>query len=309
MPVFGSKKDFSKKDMNFFSEFTEKAAKMARMFAYVAIAVAAVVLVMVALIAFAAIQNQMVKNDIKDIKKDLQGEEYNNLEAEYAELQNEISEKTQYLYALGEMRNTVDEVNPAKVEIANLIKANIPNDAYVSSYIVNGASVTITGETFNYYNAAEFVNLLQKSNLFTSVTQLSVDHYNLENAVDETTGYVNLIDTYYTFSIQATLTSDIHVTVKRYLEGDAITAIGVTEIGDAENNGYYLIPGEGYSFDTIKTATQGSETYELSYVLIDGVRVSDEDFQTILDNDAITGTASSDTSIELYYKKTDGGES
>ena len=70
-----------------------------------------------------------------------------------------------------------------------------------------------------------------------------------------------------------------------------------------------MLPGEGYSFDTIKTATQGSETYELSYVLIDGVRVSDEDFQTILDNDAITGTASSDTSIELYYKKTDGGES
>lgn len=308
MPIFGSKNEFSKRDMNFFSEFTEKAAKMARMFAYVAIAVAAVVFVMVALIVFAFIQNQVVKSDIKDLKKDLRSEEYANLETEYAQLQSEIADNTQYLYALGEMRNRVDETQAAKVEIARLIKSNVPNAAYVSNYNITGTSVMIQGQTFNYYSAVEFVNLLQQSNLFTSVPQLSVEHYNLENALDKNTGAVNLIDTYYTFTIQATLTSDVHVTVKRYLEGDTITAIGLTEIGVASGNGYYLIPGEGYSFETIKTATQGTETYDLSYILVDGVRMSDDDFAIVLETDKIEGTVNADTIIELYYKVSNGGE-
>lgn len=305
MPVFGSKGDVSKKDMNFFSEFTEKAAKMARMLAYGVIAIIAVVGVMLILVIMAFAQNAMVKNDISKIKKELKDEKYATVDADFNKLQAEITEKTQYIYALGEMTNLVDSTPTAKVALTDTLKKSIPNEAVVDSYSISGTLLTIQGRTFNYYSAAEFVNFLEKSNVFTSVPQLTTQHYDVEDVLDEQTMTVNTINTYYTFAIQGTLTNDIHITVKRFVEGDTVTAIGQTEIG-VTTDGNYLVPGDQYSFDSINEATQGAITYKLSYILINGVRVSDEDFQEFTNNNAISGIASADTTISLYYVQ--GGE-
>lgn len=309
MPGFGSKGDVSKKDMNFFSEFTEKAAKMARMLAYAVVAIIAVVGVMVVLVIMAFAQNIMVEKDIKDIKKELNSDTYATVEYDYAKLQAEIAEKTQYRYALGEMTNTVNNTPAAKVDLTSTIKACIPNEALVESYSLSGTVLTISGRAFSYYSAGEFVNYLQQNGVFTSIPSLTVNHVDAQDIYDATTKTVNLINTYYAYSIQGTLTNDIHVTVKRFLDGDTVTAIGSTEISTANAaDGSYTIPGEEqFSFSSIKTATLGAETYTLSYIMVDGKRISDEDFAKIYEADSYTGFASADTTISLYYVA--GGES
>ena len=65
------------------------------------------------------------------------------------------------------------------------------------------------------------------------------------------------------------------------------------------------LAGESYGETDIATFTQDGETYTLSRILIDGTLVPPEQFQAMLDADAVTGNTLSTTSIELYYKVSD----
>lgn len=303
MASFSPKGNFSKKDMNFFAEFTEKAARMARYLAYAVIGIVAVIGVMLVMILIAVGQNLALKGKINDLEKTLASEEYATIEAEYNQLQAEITEKTQYLYALGEMRNQVDTTAAASTELAAIIKDNIPNEAYVDMYSVTGTLVTIQGYTFDYFTASEYINLLQQSNVFASVSQMDTERVPITNAFDQDKRLLNTINTYYQFAIAGSLTSDYTITVKRFVEnGNTLNAIGQTEIY-LSADGNYAIPGDGsvFSFDTITTAQQGAETYSLSYVIINNTRMSQEEFATVIANDNLQGTVNTDTTIELYY--------
>ena len=79
MSSINPKKDFAKRDMNFFAEFTEKSAKMKRYLGFAFVIGFAVIVVVVGVIIVQLIMNQVIQNNINDLKKELASDEYQDL--------------------------------------------------------------------------------------------------------------------------------------------------------------------------------------------------------------------------------------
>jgi len=305
MALLGSKKEFKKKDINFFAEFTASARQQAQILAVVAmIGVVAIGLSFVIWV-YDLFRNSGVKNEIDELQTTLASEEYAGLELKAQNLQQEINDRNLYYYTLTEMRRIVDEYKPAKTELVNLIGDSIPSTAYISDYELTGTNLMIDGLTFSYYDAANIVSMLNESDVFSDVTSLYVTHDNTLSDMAEST-QENAIDVYYDFTISGTLTNDIVISVGYYANTDegTIALDGVTT--------YAYAAGDTYLLENIGTFDSNGISYTLSSVSIDDVALSSDELATIQANGTISGIATADTEISLYYavseETTEGSE-
>ena len=92
MPSLGTKKDFAKRDMNFFADFTAAAAKMTRFLGYGVVVGIVVVAAIVGIVVYGIIRNAIVQAAINELNNQLQSEEYAGLEARAAELQQDLND-------------------------------------------------------------------------------------------------------------------------------------------------------------------------------------------------------------------------
>ena len=298
MASFGSTKGYGKKDINFFAAFTESARKQARMLLYV---------ILIALVFFGIfffwliidlIKNGVVKSEINKLNEELASPEYAKLEIEYKNLQNTLTERNKYYYALTEMRREVDETSAASTDLEAVLSTSIPSDTYIDTYSISGNQMIITGSTFNYYSVEELVNMMQDSDVFVN---LNLDVSRHDDEQGSSTGpdgeqTLNVIDVYYDFTISGNLTLDAYISVGRFVS-DAQGVI--SPLGGVETVKYTM--GDPYSVDGITSYEVNGVTYSLSYVTINDVRVDDEQYAAFYANNAISGLAMENTEIELYY--------
>lgn len=293
MANIGPGKGYAKKDLNFFAQFTAKARKQARVLFFVVIASLAIVGIFVVWTVIELVRNLAVDKQVQDLTIELADPKYANLDIEAKNLEQEIIARNQYFYSISEMRRFVDETPAAKTALADLIGTSIPNDTYVATYEITGTTMTITGQTFNYYEACTMVNLLQEHDVFAAPLDLKTQHV---NRAAEATGEELLgIDAYYAFEITGDLTIDSYISVSRIIDTDT----GVTAVGGVTTTPY--VTGSTYEIPDIVSMEVNGATYQLSSILIDGVRVSDDEFNAIVANNAISGRAAGNMSIELHY--------
>ncbi|MCR5529015.1 MAG: PilN domain-containing protein [Saccharofermentans sp.] len=293
MANFGSAKGYSKKDLNFFAQFTAKARKQARVLAVVVLAALIVVGFFVLWTAWALFNNLRVKGQVDDLTIELQDPKYANLDIEAKNLEQEIIARNQYFYTISEMRRIVDETPSATTDLANLIGENIPNTTYISKYEITGTEMTIEGYTFNYYEASNITNMLQASDVFSDLN-LTVEHVNrAEN--DPEDGSLLTINTYYSFIITGDLTVDSYISVSKVIDSE----LGVTAVGGVTTTPYAT--GSTYEIPDIGTLEVNGVSYQLSNVLVDGVAVTPDELSAIIANNSISGRAAGNMSIELHY--------
>lgn len=293
MTLFGSKKGYSKNDINFFEEFTASARKQTQVLAVVVFIGIIAIGLCLAVLGYYIWRNVNVQSDINTLNEKLASDEYAGLELRSQALQKEINDRNQYYYTLTEMRRIVEETAPAKTEIVNLISDCIPNDAYVTGYEVTGNTLTVEGMTFSYYDAANICYLLNRSNLFASNVNPAIVEDNSLRGIEETAE--NFIDVYYDFSISGNLVADSVITIGHYAntETSVIALSGVAS--------QTVTAGSEYEFAGITNYTANGVNYTLASVSINKKPVSAEELALILSNDKISGIATGNIEISLYY--------
>lgn len=298
MASFGSTKGYGKKDLNFFAAFTESARKQARMLLYVILLGLIIFGIFFVWLIFDIIKNGVVKSEIKKLNEELASPEYANLEIEYKNLQQTVSERNAYFYSLTEMRRQVDETADAKAELATTLGESIPNDTYIDTYTVSGNQMTITGYSFNYYSYLELVNLMNQSDVFVTPIQCSEDRAPMpeENVYDSAENAINAIDCYYQFQITGNLTLDAYISVSRFVTDGLGNNV---PLGGVESVKYQS--GDAYDVSDINSFEYNGVTYYLSYIVVNDVRMEDDQYAAVSANNAISGIALQNTQIELYY--------
>lgn len=293
MALLGSKKGYSKSDINFFEEFSASARKATQVLAVVVFAGVIIIGITLAILFYDIWRNYNVQKDIDNLNATLASDEYAGLELRSQALQQEINDKNQYYYTLTEMRRVVDETNAATTDIANLIGECIPSDAYVTAYELTGESLSISGCTFSYYDAANITYMLNQSDVFASAVVPSIEEDDsLRNG--ETTP-TNPIDIYYDFNITGNIVSDVVVSVGHYAtsETSVIALSGISSQVVSVNS--------QYEFTGVNTFTASGVTYTLTSVSINNVPLSNEEIAIIQSTGTITGLASENIEISLFY--------
>lgn len=296
MTLFGSKKGYSKKDINFFESFTASARKQTQVLAAVVFIGIILIGISLAFVVYDIFRNNGVKREIDNLNTTLASEEYAGLELKSQSLQQEINDKNQYYYTLTKMRTIVDQANPAETSLANLISDVIPSTAYVSAYNITGSYMTLSGCTFSYYDAANICYLLNENDVFTNavIPNIQRDDYTI-SADEGESPEDNPIDVYYDFTLSGNLTSDFVVSLVHYAQTDTgVIALSGIESETVEFGGTYECEG-------IVNYTANGINYTLSSVSIDKVAVSPEEFAIITANDKISVLVQNNAEIALYY--------
>lgn len=301
-----NKRILAKKDINFFAEFTANAARAARMLGYgVAIGVLVVFVVLTFIVAF-FIRNTIIKGQIRDLENTLAGPEYASLEQDAGLLTEQLNEMTNYYYALTQMRKTVDLIDPAPTDLPDVIAKCIPSDSFITSYSINNSQLSMTGYSFTYYSMIDMVNMLQKTSVFASRPELSVDRvdYTTDVGIDEIISgdTVEAINNYYSFSVSGVLVGTLHMSVTRFVDGaETATVLGGVETIDVR-------AGNSYSIDGIAEYTYAGTTYRLTRIFVDGIQVEEASFNEIVANNQYVDTARGNNDIKLYYTPVTGAE-
>jgi hypothetical protein len=294
-----SKKLLAKKDMNFFAEFTANAAKAARMLGYGVAAGVLVVFVVLAFIVAFFIRNTIIKGQIRDMENLLASEAYASLEAEYERLKEQLNEMSNYNYALTQMRKTVDEIDAAPTDLPDVIAKCIPSDSYITHYLITSSQLDLEGYTFVYFSPAEMIYLLNQKNVFTARPSIQIERAEAESSGEEydaktKTTTVDVINTYYKFTISGMLVSNAHINIIRYEDiADSTKVLGMVESRSVK-------AGDSYEIDIANFTYAGVE-YKLTKIYVDDVIVDDASFAEIVANGKFTDVARKNAEVKLYY--------
>lgn len=294
-----SKKLLAKKDMNFFAEFTANAAKAARMLGYGVAAGVLVVFVVLAFIVAFFIRNTIIKGQIRDMENLLASEAYASLEAEYERLKEQLNEMSNYNYALTQMRKTVDEIDAAPTDLPDVIAKCIPSDSYITHYLITSSQLDLEGYTFVYFSPAEMIYLLNQKNVFTARPSIQIERVEAESSGEEydaktKTTTVDVINTYYKFTISGMLVSNAHINIIRYEDiADSTKVLGMVESRSVK-------AGDSYEIDIANFTYAGIE-YKLTKIYVDDVIVDEASFAEIVANGKFTDVARKDAEVKLYY--------
>jgi len=294
-----SKKLLAKKDMNFFAEFTANAAKAARMLGYGVAAGVLVVFVVLAFIVAFFIRNTIIKGQIRDMENLLASEAYASLEAEYERLKEQLNEMSNYNYALTQMRKTVDEIDAAPTDLPDVIAKCIPSDSYISHYLITSSQLDLEGYTFVYFSPAEMIYLLNQKNVFTARPSIQIERAEAESSGEEydaktKTTTVDVINTYYKFTISGMLVSNAHINIIRYEDiADSTKVLGMVESRSVK-------AGDSYDIDIANFTYAGVE-YKLTKIYVDDVIVDEASFAEIVANGKYTDVARKNAEVKLYY--------
>lgn len=294
-----SKKLLAKKDMNFFAEFTANAAKAARMLGYGVAAGVLVVFVVLAFIVAFFIRNTIIKGQIRDMENLLASEAYASLEAEYERLKEQLNEMSNYNYALTQMRKTVDEIDAAPTDLPDVIAKCIPSDSYITHYLITSSQLDLEGYTFVYFSPAEMIYLLNQKNVFTARPSIQIERVEAESSGEEydaktKTTTVDVINTYYKFTISGMLVSNAHINIIRYEDiADSTKVLGMVESRSVK-------AGDSYDIDIANFTYAGVE-YKLTKIYVDDVIVDEASFAEIVANGKYTDVARKNAEVKLYY--------
>ena len=242
-----------------------------------------------------------MKKDIAAIEEKLNSPEYANLEIQSHQLEQEINDKNKYFYALSEMKATMEQTVTADSALLDDIKKNIPNEAYIESYMLTGNTLTIKGYTFDYYSANEIVHLFEKDkDLFTSAPDIHVQTVDNSSVGGSSSGtgnnaVLNVIDRYYVFEIVGTISGrEVFVSYSSYVMGDSVTPLGAIQSVAIDS-------GATYEIENVGSLQRNGVDYQLTNVTINDVGVDADQLSTIIATNKVTVSPRDNIEVKLYY--------
>lgn len=291
------KKDFAKRDMNFFSEFTASSQAFARAAGWIVVFSIAVVAITVLFCIYKFVDYGIVNSKVETYDKKFATDEYKNLKIDAEELTAKAASTNQYSYVVQSMQSTVDKEEGVKFAIISSIEEHIPSNVILTGYDIDKGQVKITGEAHSYYAPTEMINMIKEDVEFTN-DNLIITRVDPSELGDSEAYAFNYVSAKYSFEFVGSLVSNSMVKVS-YIGPDSMI------IRDLQSEQYET--GKVFVLSDIAKITYNNQTYTLTSILVNGKTVSPDELAA-----AQTGSASyengvykvyiaADTKIDLYY--------
>jgi|LSQX01.3.fsa_nt_gb hypothetical protein len=287
-----SKTEFTKKDMNFFSEFSSSGIRNAKI-----LTASLVFFIIFAILGFGfvlviKIQTAGIQNQINNITQELKDEDNLAAIVDYEELSLEVNQLRDYVYVLTDLSYRVNALYFAESSVLDTLTDEIPSELALTSVSYKDGVVVFSGTSDTYQAPLDYAALLQSKNLFTYVHVNSIPYTEPEETLTEEEA---LVVNRYQFQLTGMLESTYSVKISRLLNTEPKISLSVPIVRDYK-------AGESFGETNIATFTQEGVTYNLDIIIINGEIVSEAAFTEMLASDSVTGNASSNIEIELLYK-------
>jgi len=295
------KLELSKRDMNFFSEFSASAGQAGSYLSLSLLILLAFIVIGGGIYAVVFFQTAAINSNIAALNAKMQSESYQADLAKYSEINNSMAGLNQQYYAVSSLLAKV--ANTDKVETVNMdtLYSNIPKDITITSYGYSQGKITLTGTAASYYSPLDMIANFSKAKLFSYVQISNISQVDV-SGTGLTAEELKLANKY-SFTIEGSLKTKYEVLVSRFV--DSTVSQPLTAVGSQT-----LDVGEQYAESGVNTFTsQGGNIYTLVRVSLNNAIVSDQDFAKIQQSDSITGTVSSSVDLKLFYTltSTNGG--
>lgn len=296
-----SKNEFSKKDMNFFSEFSSAASQQISS-AFPFFLLATVVILVFTLIVWIAcgIQIMNKQNKINDLKATMNSEDYQNRLANKDKTQAEVESLRSYFYVLSSLDSKIASKTVASTATLTAVRDNLPDDTFLTAYSNTEGVVEIQGQSLDRTSALNYLHLLDKLGIFSSIEDTIKPLNPTEVGYNKDT--IMFGNMSYTFRFICTMKGYVNLTYARFIDGQTPTPLTqlITQPKTVGSN--YEIK------DSVASYTLDGVEYKLTNVKVNGQAVTPERLAEIIAANEITGKISSNLNIDLLYT-VDGGES
>lgn len=288
-----SKKDFAKKDMNFFSEFTASSQKATKTIVAAAVAMVGLILVCGLACLVLGVRYWTLKDSVKDLNDKLAGPEYQDLNTNAINLAQELASRNEYLYTLSSLKYNVETTRTAPVDLTELIGAAIPSNTILTGYEISGSEVKITAITYSYYSQVQMLNELQKSDLFADI-QIVGGRNNPSERFDSDEGWdAAVMNADYHFEINAVLNGTYFVSYAKITRSGV--AISSYEIDEKHG-------GDVYHLQDIATCNYNGVEYQLTSIVVNGIALTSDDFNSVFALNEYAFVVDGNVKIQLYYE-------
>lgn len=304
MASFGSKKEFSKRDMNFFAEFTAAAARATRLIGYIAVVMVIAVVAIILSLVYFIIRNIVISQEVKELEATLASDEYKNVRSEAERLSALLETRNNYLYSLSQMKKQVDTTPAVKTEWTDLIAKCIPSDTRVTNYDLSGTTLTISGVTFLSRSPNDFINQIQQKEVFTTqcdlkVSRMSPDEFGDFNSFLKTDSSRVYSDVVYNFEVTGTLVNDVFVTLNRFVKDEKTKKISSLEVNEPTPKKIR----DNYEVPDLDNIERNNVKYQLVGITINGRDIKKDDFTRIKNSGEYKVIVTSNMDIGLYYQE------
>ena len=300
-----SKNDFSKKDMNFFSEFSSATSQqISSAFPIFLLATVAILAITLIVWIVCGIQIMNKQNKINDIKKEMNSAEYQQRLAAKDKSQAEVEQLRSYYYEISTLDSKIASKTVAASSTLTTCKDCMPNDTVMTAYDNLDGVVTISGQSINRESALNYLHLLEEKGLFAAIEDSIKPFDPIELGYKKIANYAEQLAAYTRGEGQITCTLKGYVTLTyaSFIDGATPTPLSVLSTE-------HFNVGSDYTLPNIATYSQDGVEYKLTNVKINGTAVTPERLTEIINKNELGGKISGNTNIELMYTANNGGES
>ncbi|MBO4927826.1 MAG: hypothetical protein J5379_06225 [Clostridiales bacterium] len=298
-----SKNDFSKKDMNFFSEFSSAASQqISSAFPIFLIATVAILVITLLVWIICGIQVMKTQDKINDLKATMASADYQARLAAKDQSQAEVEELKSYFYVLSSLDAKVSGKNTSAVETLTTVVSVLPDDTILTFYQDTDGTVDIQGQCLNRESAYNYLNLLKEKDIFSFIEEeiKAIDPVADLQYKKETLMFGTM---QYNFAFTCTLKGHYTLSWASFIDGTVPTPL--TNLRTQT-----FSAGSDFKLPDIATYSENGVNYTLTNIKVNGTAVSPEQLQEAINNNAYAGKVSSTMNIEFMYKVAEeGGES
>lgn len=281
----------SKRDMNFFSEFSSSSGMSTSSTSLILLILLIFIIIGVGVYGIFYFKTASLNASIQTLNAEMATEEYQTPFHQYTSINSDLNLYNQQYYDISTLFYRVSDMGRIESKYMDTIQEKLPEDITLTDFSYADGSITLTGLASSYYSPLDFIANLSASETFTYVDISSITQQDLSVFTPEE----QVLMKPYLFTLVGSIESTYPLTVSKMMDG--VVATPLTAVSSTN----YKI-GDTYKVEGINSLTSGQNVYTLSKVEIDHVAVSDPNaFAAIQQADAITGTITSAENIVLYY--------
>lgn len=284
-------REFAKKDMNFFSEFTQSSQAFARASGWIIIGAIAAIAITVLVCIWRVITLGVLTAGIKVYDDKFNTDEYKNLSVQAQQLAEENARISEYNYVMQTMKTNAKKDTGVQFNIISNIESNIPSDTIVKDYDVDKGTVRIVGYSFNYYSPTEMLMLIKDELVLTNenLKITRIDPSDLGTSEEMATNFINA---YYLWEFTGSLQTDSAITIS-YVGPDSLL------LKNLETE--WIKTGDTYELGDVRQITYAGKTYNLDSIFINGTAITADELDKVKASGNYDIFIEEDTKIDVYY--------
>jgi Tfp pilus assembly protein PilN len=286
------KMELSKRDMNFFSEFSSSAGQVGSYMSLILIVFIGILILAAAMYLVVALQSNSVRNRIDNLTNQMNNQKYAEAVVKYNENSAEIAVLNQKYFDISSLYTKVTGLDKIDAQFMDTIQEKLPADVIVTEFIYEKGSIKISGVCDTTYSPLDLIASLSGTSMFTYVSVDGIKKIDLTSYTAEEQATMKE----YSFAIVGSLNSSYAVKISRFVD-----AVEATPLSAVESQ--VVDVGMTYELSNVQSfvAANGS-TYSLSNVIINQIALDATNLAKLQQGGTYTIRVSSAVDIKLSYK-------